>query len=646
MLTRISILLALTLALSGALTLEYGIIMDAGSSGTRIYVYQWFKENRPTLFVYQEISPLNATVSNLKTTPGVSSFYNNPTGLNASLAPLISFAQKNIPPTSWNSTILFFKATAGMRLLPQYQQDSILNDIRTILNGSGFLFRPEWARVITGDEEGIYGWVAVNYLESTLANLTAGSYGALGESIYNRPELTTLDLGGASTQVAFIVPNDYTGPDTTKVTFGKSVDFTLYSKSYLGLGVDQVYLSVQNLLISRANFSTNVNNPCNPSNYSEIAKINGTAYNFTGTADYAGCREVVSTFLKNFTGGPIGANKPAIPQTLNFVGFSAFYYTFSFYNISGLNNNPTLGHLYNLTGEICPLSFSQVVAAAAATGSTANFANKYCFYGVFSSELLISYGFDNNTAQINAQQSIGGTEVSYAPGAMVYEANEYYNSNLMPTITSSASLSQTSALASTSALSSGSATGSSTSSQPTPTNGASVNRLSLPIGIMRICIKPAERLELFSTGSNARVTLLFAGSQQREANGIVRKSRGGFGIAFRNNLDDALCSQSALCAVGSIFQKNFGTFGDDFVQKLNSRSNFNANLTKKREHGANERHHLQSDTFSRIMPPHPTGDTKLKADFKMKFFDIYMQQFRDLDKYPFSTFQASGCNCS
>ena len=35
--------------------------------------------------------------------------------------------------------------------------------IKQTLAATTFRFEPDWARTITGDEEGVYGWVALNY---------------------------------------------------------------------------------------------------------------------------------------------------------------------------------------------------------------------------------------------------------------------------------------------------------------------------------------------------------------------------------------------------------------------------------------------------------------------------------------------------
>ncbi len=58
------------------------------------------------------------------------------------------------------------KATAGLRSLPFYQAETILEAVRREFARptTGFAFRPEWARMISGQQEGLNGWIATNYL--------------------------------------------------------------------------------------------------------------------------------------------------------------------------------------------------------------------------------------------------------------------------------------------------------------------------------------------------------------------------------------------------------------------------------------------------------------------------------------------------
>jgi hypothetical protein len=72
-------------------------------------------------------------------------------------------------------------------------------------------FESEWARTITGIEEGTYGWVALNYKTGALADATELAYSnAVWEGSNIAPHdlkghemltVGTLDLGGSSLEV-------------------------------------------------------------------------------------------------------------------------------------------------------------------------------------------------------------------------------------------------------------------------------------------------------------------------------------------------------------------------------------------------------------------------------------------------------------
>lgn len=68
----------------------------------------------------------------------------------------------------WHRTPVHVMATAGLRLLPRNQSAAILDNCRAVLAASGFAFKPSWARVLSGTEEGLFAWVAVNYAAGTL----------------------------------------------------------------------------------------------------------------------------------------------------------------------------------------------------------------------------------------------------------------------------------------------------------------------------------------------------------------------------------------------------------------------------------------------------------------------------------------------
>jgi len=58
----------------------------------------------------------------------------------------------------------------------QEQQEQLLNEARAVLGRSAFRFRPPWARIISGADEGVYGWIALNYLEGKPLGAGAGEW--------------------------------------------------------------------------------------------------------------------------------------------------------------------------------------------------------------------------------------------------------------------------------------------------------------------------------------------------------------------------------------------------------------------------------------------------------------------------------------
>jgi Golgi apyrase len=133
--------------------------------------------------------------------PGLSSFADELDSVEQHLTPLLRHARAQIPPSLQKDTPIFLLATAGMRLLPPLKQAAVLRTACHFLrHHSNFrIDEPSdvgpcgsSVRIITGEEEGLFGWIAVNYLMD----------GFTGPSS-NRTTYGFLDMGGASTQIAF-----------------------------------------------------------------------------------------------------------------------------------------------------------------------------------------------------------------------------------------------------------------------------------------------------------------------------------------------------------------------------------------------------------------------------------------------------------
>lgn len=55
-------------------------------------------------------------------------------------------------------------STAGLRALSPADSESILSSCRGTLSLSGFKFSNENARMLRGEEEGLFAWISANYL--------------------------------------------------------------------------------------------------------------------------------------------------------------------------------------------------------------------------------------------------------------------------------------------------------------------------------------------------------------------------------------------------------------------------------------------------------------------------------------------------
>ncbi|KAI0288217.1 nucleoside phosphatase family-domain-containing protein [Russula brevipes] len=231
---------------------RFGIVVDAGSSGSRIQIYSW----RDARVARSELGPEGSrSLPRVekgtredkdwvkKVEPGISSFAENLDGIPAYLAPLLQHAQTQIPPSLHHETPLFLLATAGMRLLsPEQQAAVLLNTCQFLKRHSDFrIDDPSPAgpcgssvRIISGEEEGLFGWISVNYLMD-----------GFGSSSSGRSTFGFLDMGGASTQIAF-EPSSEEQEKTQNLTNvrlrllgGEEINHKIFVTTWLGYGTNQ-----------------------------------------------------------------------------------------------------------------------------------------------------------------------------------------------------------------------------------------------------------------------------------------------------------------------------------------------------------------------------------------------------------------------
>ncbi|KAI8053392.1 nucleoside phosphatase GDA1/CD39, partial [Syncephalis plumigaleata] len=169
-------------------------LIDAGSSGSRIYPFYWssISSNRTHVAVHPLLNAEGTAQLEAKVKPGLSK--QTPESVAAYLEPLIKSATQFIPQSHHASTPIYLKATAGMRLVPQDERQALINATVAFMSDKSkvpFEFDEKvGAQVIPGEQEGVYGWLAANTLLDELRTS-------------NQTTVAALDLGGASTQITF-----------------------------------------------------------------------------------------------------------------------------------------------------------------------------------------------------------------------------------------------------------------------------------------------------------------------------------------------------------------------------------------------------------------------------------------------------------
>ena len=325
------------------LNLTYIVIIDSGSSSSRIFIYKIpgadNKAKNRRLGVGRLFGPHVTTAQvpscgKLQHLPSpiriIDAIFFSGSGIHcartgpqmrAHLNPILRWANQHLVTlgATRQNTAIYLLATGGMRSLAVDDYDNVLRRARAVIQGFPspcFTYHPTNIRTITGQQEGLFAWIYQNYGWDRVGGPRGGS----------------LEMGGASVQYAYTVPRDAPIPPNRIVSICSNPDNRtfrqdVYSQSWEGLGSNSLNDDLVQLLSETNCPNQRCNNPCLP---------NGMPYTrndvrTVGTGDFAACFAFASSKHKD-QGLPTLA--PLGNDTEVFRAISSFYWTHRFFNTS------------------------------------------------------------------------------------------------------------------------------------------------------------------------------------------------------------------------------------------------------------------------------------------------------------------------
>lgn len=380
----------------------YGLMLDAGSSGTRLHMFRWTFNQQGDL---AELMPRAEDSDRFTSALMLASFAENPAAAGPAMMKIVDPAIPYIPDLARNGTSLFVKATAGMRLLETSKAQAILDEVRGYLsNKQNCPFRFVSADIISGEEESIFTYVSTNYYLQRLSP---------------KDTVGAIEMGGASMQVVFNPTTDVR--DNEFQFYMKGIRHTVYAKSYIRFGADE---AVTRFFERVASDRSDVTSPCHNSGFKETASIAGRNVTFTGAANVTRCIELVRKLLGLDVEClmPPCALRGSYMAKLNgsFYALAGFFYTVFGLGLIGWDEAKvlTLSGIATARDTFCAKDLEDAIRD---TKSPAKFVRRYCFLAVYLVETLAALGFEASDTSVTYSRKISNYSLGWTTGAILYE---------------------------------------------------------------------------------------------------------------------------------------------------------------------------------------------------------------------------------
>lgn len=358
---------------------QYAIIVDAGSTGSRLHLFQYETEGHSL--------PVIKDVFTDKTKIGLATFAKNPEQAGESLKPLFDKAYDYVlntlqaDPAKVHVSVM---GTAGMRLIKKYEEILIYINVYEYLN-EHYPFQVGSVETISGKKEGIYDWIDVNYL---LGNFD------------KKNTIGTIDMGGASTQIAFET-TDYSKMDDEVDLYLAGKHYTVFSKSFLGLGQDEA----RKTLIAK--IGEEKAKSCFPTGAPFTSTTKGD-FNFTN------CSEHFAQVIRDYD-----VKEQLIPFTDQpFAAFSGAFYTYDFF---GVDKTPQRNIINKGIQDLCGLGWEGMKKERPKVDE--KYIMTYCANGAYFDKLFFDT-YQLKDDQLTVVGKIDGKEIDWTVGALLYRLTQ------------------------------------------------------------------------------------------------------------------------------------------------------------------------------------------------------------------------------
>jgi hypothetical protein len=258
----------------GATDVQYAVVIDCGSSGSRLHAYT-FSRSHSGIDVVDELF--------VRLKPGLGKYAGRPAEGAASLKPLIDAANGYVPAAAHAMTPIIVGATAGLRVLAPEDADALLNAVGKLVAETKFRADLNKAVfIMSGSTEGAFAWLAVNFLIKRIGS----------QAVSEKKPVSVLDLGGGSVQIvrALGTGREQVGSTGQIVSTGGGREDRVFVHSFLGLGLLASRMAV--LKSSTASY-------CIPIGADSYFSFNGQRTHYGGRAnmrrhpDVKKCAEIV-----------------------------------------------------------------------------------------------------------------------------------------------------------------------------------------------------------------------------------------------------------------------------------------------------------------------------------------------------------------